>query len=95
MTKKDFKEQCYFTSYDKGKNKRNAIFFDWKSEHVDGKWAVGYKYMVKASVQNLSKTELFNELYNWVTGKIQAVTYWADYKYAKTDAERFKIPLAG
>lgn len=90
MTKKEFKERCGFHKY----GTRNAIYFDWKSEQTNGKWVVGYKYMVKADNKNLSKTELLNLLYEWVTKQIQP-SYLCLYKYASTDEERFKVPIMG
>lgn len=91
ITKKEFKEQCSFHEYGKGMNKRNAIYFDWKSE----KNIVGYRFMVKANVQSCKKDELYNELYNWVTLRTNIVPYYVQYKYARTDSERFKVPIVG
>jgi len=91
MTKKNFKEKCSFHEYGRGKNKRNAIFFDWQSNDKGN----GFKFMVKTKVCNFSKQELFNHLYDWVTEKIQAPDWFVEYKYAKTDEERFKVPIMG
>ena len=90
MTKKDFKLICSFHEYGSGSNKRNAIYFDYKcTDNVQG-----YKYMVKASVSNVKKNELFNLFYDWVINKIQ-LPYYVEYRYALTDKERFKIKLVG
>ena len=92
MTKKAFKEMCSFHCYGKGQNKRNAIYYGWASE---GHKYAGFQYMVKASVERCSKAELFNALYDWVNGGILVVPYYVQYRYAQTDAERFKVSLMG
>jgi len=93
MTKKEFKEQCSFHEYGRGKNKRNAIYFGYKC-NLDND-AVGYKYMVKCSVVDSTKAELFGILYDWINEKIQQVPYWVQYKFAITDQDRFKVKLMG
>lgn len=92
MTKKEFKSKCSFHEYGRGQNKRNAIYFDWKSDVKNN--AVGFKFMVKANVQNCLKSELLEALYNWVTKGIQP-DWYIEYKYADTDAKRFKVSLMG
>ena len=86
ITKKEFKERCHFSEYGDGRRKRNAIFFDRTED--------GYKYMVKTTVQNAKKNELFNILYDWVVNEI-IPDWWVEYKYAHTDNDRFKVPLMG
>jgi len=93
MTKKEFKERCSFHEYGRGKNKRNAIYYDWKSDYDNG--AIGFRYMVKTGVQNALKSELFNELYDWVTGKTEQPSWWVDYRYAETEKQRFKVSIMG
>jgi hypothetical protein len=93
MTQKQFKEGCSFHEYGRGQGKRNAIFFDYKSD-FDNK-AVGFKFMVKCSVEDALKSELFKELYQWVTGKIKQPSWWITYKYAQTEQDRFKVSLMG
>jgi len=93
MTKKEFKEHCSFHEYGNGQNKRNAIYYDWKSDFDNH--AVGFRYMVKTGVQNALKSELFNELYDWVTGKIQQPSWWVEYRYAQTEQDRFKVSIMG
>ena len=93
MTKKEFKEQCSFHEYGRGKKKRNAIYFGWKSDSVNKVY--GYKYMVKCSVEDALKSELFDYLYQWVTEKIVALPFWITYKYAQTEQDRFKVSLMG
>jgi len=94
MTKKEFKELCSFHEYGRGQGKRNAIYFGWKSD-FDNK-AVGFRYMVKCSVCDALKSELFKILYDWVMseGKIH-LPWWVDYKYAATEQDRFKVSLMG
>lgn len=93
MTKKEFKTRCSFHEYGRGKNKRNAIYYDWKSD-FDNK-AVGFRFMVKCAVEDALKAELFNELYDWVNSKIQQPSWWIDYKYAQTEQDRFKVSIMG
>lgn len=94
MTKKEFKSRCSFHEYGRGQQKRNAIYFDWKTGETNGKFFAGFKYMVKSSVQNCLRNELFDAMYNWVTKEVQP-TWYIDYKYADTDEKRFKVPLMG
>ena len=92
MTKKDFKEKCSFHEYGKGKKKRNAIYFDWSNDYENN--SLGFKYMVKTDVENSSKTELFNYLYQWVT-KMIVLPWWIEYRFAMTDDKRFKVSIMG
>jgi len=93
MTKKEFKDRCSFHEYGRGKSKRNAIYYDWKSDFENK--AVGFRFMVKCKVEDALKTELFNELYDWVHEKIQQPSWWVDRKYAHTEQDRFKVSLMG
>jgi hypothetical protein len=92
MTKKEFKELCSFHEYGRGKNKRNAIYFDWKSDYENN--GVGYKFMVKANVENEKKAGLFDVLYDWVNNEKQP-PWWVEYRFASTDKDRFKVSLMG
>jgi hypothetical protein len=98
MTKKEFKERCTdqtYTGWNGHRIRINAFFFDWKSgETADGKYFGGYKYMVSTNVKNLSKVELFNYLYLWVTEQIANLPWYINYQYAENDTNRFKIPLS-
>lgn len=94
MTKKEFKDRCHFTDYGRGKTKKVAIFFDWLSEEINGKYCVGYKYMVKTSIQNATKAELFNHFYDWVMKQVN-LPWWINYRYAENDENRFKVPIVG
>lgn len=94
MTKKEFKELCSFHEYGSGKTKRNAIYFDWKQDFSNEVNVVGFKYMVKARVENCLKSELFDILYKWVTG-VEQVPWYAEYRYAETDQKRFKVAIMG
>ena len=97
ITQKNFKEGCSFHEYGRGQNKRNAIYFDWKSD-FDNK-AVGFRFMVKCSVADALKAELFKILYDWVMGgtadKEIQLPWWVDYRYAITEQDRFKVSLMG
>lgn len=92
ITQKDFKEGCSFHEYGRGKNKRNAIYFDWKSD-FDNK-AVGFRFMVKCRVCDAGKAELLKVLYYWVMKQVEP-SWWVEYKYAATEQDRFKVSLMG
>jgi len=89
-SKKEFKEYCDLSHvYGRGANRTNAIFFDWKVTE-EGR---GFKYAVAASIENCTKAELFNHLYNWVCKDI-ALPHFVRYKFAINDTDRFKTPLS-
>jgi len=92
MTKKAFKERCSFHEYGSGRQKRNAIYFDWKSDVKNN--AVGFKFMVKANIVDCKRNELFNAMYDWVTKSIQP-DWFIQYRFAETDDKRFKVSLMG
>jgi len=98
MTKKDFKEMVSdhtYTGWNGHKVRINALFFDFKQGTTeDGKYFGGYKYMVNSNVKNISKAELYNYLYQWVTEKIVHLPWYINYKYAETDEKRFKPGLS-
>lgn len=88
MTQKEFKERCSFHQYGRGQSKKNAIFFDWKS----GEGFAGFKFVVKTSIQNATRAELFKNLWEWVMQEIEP-PWWVEYHYAETDDKRFKVPV--
>lgn len=95
MTKQQFKSECDFHVYTGGGNRINAIYFDWKSGTTDdGQRYNGFKYMVYADTKDMLRKDLFNELWQWVTEQIQQPSYMVQYRYAVTDAKRFKVPLS-
>lgn len=88
ITKKEFKERCSVHVYGKGQRKVNAIYFDWKHNQE----GIGFKYVVKANVLNCKLNELYKHLYDWVFNEVQ-LPYYIQYRYAETDAKRFKVKL--
>ena len=90
MTKKDFKNRCDFNHvYGRGANRINTIYVDWKADE-HGR---GFKYAVATSVENCTKAELFDHLYNW----IEKGVYLPHYIYSRVatyDSQRFKVPLS-
>ena len=88
MTKKDFKENCYFQVFTGRGVRINAIYFDYKSnEH-----GRGYKYGVATSTENSTKAELFDDFYKWINNNI----YLPHYVYSKVatyDSQRFKLEM--
>jgi hypothetical protein len=96
MTKKDFKTKVNVQKYGRGRDENNvyAIFFDWKSGDKDGKYFGGFKFCIFARACNATKVELFNMLYDFVTGKIEDTPWYVQLIIAMTDEQRFKIPLS-
>jgi len=89
MTKKDFKEQCNTDHcFGRGKGKVNAIYFDWKSDE----FGRGFKYAAAASVENMTKAELFDEFYNWINNGVY-MSYYIYSRFAQYDKQRFKLPM--
>jgi hypothetical protein len=96
MTKKEFKEKCSFHTYTGHGIRINAIFFDWKTGYENDKFFAGFKYMVKANVENLTKNKLFDLMYEWIISKSNTQLPWyVGYKYASSNDFRFKVPLGG
>jgi len=91
-TKKEFKERCSFhlyTGVGYNRTKTNVIFFDWQ----DTENGRGFKYGVAADRTNCSKADLFKHLFEWVTKEV-SLPYYVRYKFAETDANRFKTPIS-
>jgi len=88
ITKKAFREFCSFHTYGRGRNRHNAIYFDWKQTDM----GTGFKYGVAASIEFMTRAALFNELYDWVTREVEP-QYCVRYKYAAQDHNRFKAPV--
>lgn len=89
MTKKEFKERASIHTYGRGKYRVLALFFDWNNDPEKGN--IGYKHMVRC-VGGTTK-ELINDAYNFLIKNIYDNLCWYDIKEAKTDAERFKVPI--
>jgi hypothetical protein len=89
-SKKSFRELCDFNHvYGKGKDKTNTIFFGWK-QNEEG---IGFKYAVAMHIENGTKAELFEAMYQWVCNSV-ALPFYVRYKCAVNDVNRFKVPLA-
>lgn len=85
LTKKALKENADVHHYGRvGK----IIFYDWKSTPNGN----GFKYAVKASNKNATQKKLLDALYKLVVNDEQPPWY-IDAQVAKTDAERFKVPI--
>lgn len=91
MTKKEFKELVSIHVYGKGKNKRVRLFFDWNNDLSKG--AIGYKYMLLG--YGVTKAQIITDAYNILIKELNNNLWWYDMKVAKTDAERFKVPIVG
>ena len=95
MTKKEFNSQLSHHIYGKGKEKRNALYFGYRSFRDEkGNSINGFKYMVKGTLRDLKLQELKDVMYNWVVNEIQPPWY-VEYRYAETDEKRFKVSLMG
>lgn len=95
MTKKEFKERISVHTYKgRGQYTRHAVYFDWRSGKLkDGKCFAGFKYMVKG--YGFTKAKMINYAYDLITGRSEDAMGMFDFKYAETDAERFKVSLVG
>jgi len=90
MTKKDFRTRCDFNHvYGRGVNRINSIYVDWK-ESDNGR---GFKYAVASSIENCTKAELFNALYNWIENDVH-LPYYVFSRFAQYDNQRFKTPIS-
>jgi hypothetical protein len=92
LTKKAFKELCDVHVYTGGGRRLTAIFYDWKQGNDN--CSTGFKYMVKGYSGEVTRKQLYELLYGWVTNGITAMPHYADYRFAPTDKERFKVPLS-
>ena len=103
MTKKDFIKDCDFHVYTGHGIKHNVIYFDYKTVYDEtvepdellGKPVIarGFKYGVALDIKDGTKAELINHAYNWIVKEIN-LPYYVRYKYAETDAKRFKVGLS-
>ena len=88
MTKKDFKNECYFQVFTGRGVRINAIYFDYKSDE-HGR---GYKHGVATNTENCTKAELFDHFYNWINNGIN-LPYYVYVKFAPFDSQRFKLDM--
>jgi hypothetical protein len=92
MTKKEFVEQCDFHVYTGWSGKRikhNVIYFDYKQTD-EGR---GFKYAVAMNIEDGTKAELTQHLYDWIFNGTN-LPWYVRYKYAESDAQRFKVGLS-
>jgi len=105
ITKKELKEKSSFHVYTGVQHKTYVFFYDWKTcerTDPDQKYWGGYKFRIQGDAKYITKKELFDLLYLWVTRGLQTIpeimdgkfVWRCEYVMAKTDAERFKIPLS-
>ena len=102
ITKKDFKERCAFHVYGTGHSRTNVIYYDWAVDE-SAEWRPefkGFKYALAAKVRSARKNEVFEALYEWVTKygnhpePTSLFTRSILLRYAPTDLQRFKPPVA-
>jgi hypothetical protein len=97
FSKKEFLERA---SYHKltarpRENSLSAVFFDWKTGDIDNKYFAGYKYCVWGRTCLTGKKLLEDQLYDFLTGKIEDTEYYVQLVIAETDLQRFKVPISG
>lgn len=86
MTKKEFLELIDYHVYGVHRDSMiKAIFYDHERS--------GYKYCVYARAVNATKKQLVDELYNFVTGKIEDTSWYIQIVVAQNEDERFKVPI--
>jgi len=88
MTKKELKEGCSFHEFGRGRNKVNAIYLEWKSNE----YGRGFKYGVACEIENATRAELFDYLYDWVVNNVY-LPYYVYSRFAQYDKQRFKAPI--
>jgi hypothetical protein len=98
MNKKQFKAECTdqtYVGFQGHKVKINAFFFGYaQGEDIStGKTFRGFKYMVSGNIKDLNKAELLEAMYQWVENQVN-LPWYVNYKFAATDAERFRVPLS-
>jgi len=97
ITKKQFKEVIRFEEYTgrlfSGKKvKAYVVYYDWRTDFTGDKNIVGYKYAIGGV--SVKKNDLINVAYNWIINGDQQVPFEIQYKFARTDEYRFKVPLS-
>ena len=90
ITKKEFTELVSVHVYGRGEHRRVRLFFDWCNDINKG---IGYKYMLKG--YGCTKATIIKDAYDILIKEIVSSLYWYEYKEAKTDSERFKVPIVG
>lgn len=89
MSFKEFKSRVRYDKYSNSRSTTHVFFFDWKEIGQDR----GFKFAVAAETKNATKAETLNQFHRWVCKNIN-LDYYIRYKFAATDADRFKTPLS-
>lgn len=93
MTKRLFTEKCDIHTYGHGHGAIKVLYFHWLAAYSkeSGSFA-GFKYAIAA--QSITKRKLIDLAYKRIILN-ETITHnaWLGVKLAKTDAERFKVPL--
>lgn len=99
MTKKEFIESADYHQYrgaGKDNGNMNALFYDWQQgTTIDNKLFIGFKFGAFARQCNATKKELTDVLYDFVTGRINKAPWYITLVYAKTNEQRWKVPISG
>jgi len=97
MTKKEFisRSQYHKMTGAGRENDLSAVYFDWKTGDIEGKYFGGYKYCVWGRTCLTGRKVLENALYDFITGKIEDTEYYIQLVVAETDMQRFKVPIGG
>lgn len=99
ITKKEFKELADIHTYGKGERRIVALFYDWKSGESDvtdenfggKKYFAGFKYMIQGV--GTTKPDILRDAYNMLILDDYTELCWYNTRTAKTDLERFKVPV--
>ena len=97
FSKKEFLEMASYQKMTARNREDNlsAVFFDWKTGDIDNKYFCGYKYCVWGRTSMTGKKKLEDQLYDFLTGKIQDTEYYIQLIVAESDLQRFKVPIGG
>jgi hypothetical protein len=89
LTKKRFKELAAIHVYGRGQRRRVKLFIDWRDDYKRG--AIGYKYCLTG--YGVTKKQILDDAYEILINKDTSSLMWYDYREAKTEKDRFKVPI--
>lgn len=97
MKKKEFKELTSYHQYRGGgrENGINALFFGYREIEIDGVQYRGFSHCVYARAINATKKVLEENLYNYLTDKIEETEYYIQLVAIQNNKQRFKVPITG
>jgi len=93
LTKKAFKDLVSYHCYTGSQIKFHCFYYDWKQNEDNAKYFKGYKYAFAENAKSITKSQLFDIMYDHLFNDIDCNTF-TYIRQAKTDLERFKVPLS-